>query len=131
MNINKLASRIAEMIREEIAGEKHVCVKCIELDIANDIGLLQLKALVCAEVGITMTAFESDNRSTPNIFARQLFIHIAINTLNTKATLEVLGTFINKDHCTVLHAKKRAQNLIDSKDNLFTELHNKITNHYA
>jgi chromosomal replication initiation ATPase DnaA len=131
MNINKLAVDIAELVRKEIAGEKHVCAQCVERNKANDAGLFELKALVCVEVGITLKQFESCSRITADVFARQLFVHIAINTLKTKASLGILGTFINKDHATVIHSRRKAEDLLDSKQPMFTALHNKIISHYA
>lgn len=82
-----------------------------------DLGAIEdLKSTICRVFGINMKQFESKSRRTDIVKARQLAMTILVVD---GYTTTAVGRILDKDHSTVVYAKRAIINLIDSKDKLF------------
>lgn len=64
---------------------------------------------VSKETGISIQALKSKSRKREIAEARMFFTKLAFE--NTAFSLEYVGKIVNRDHATVLHARKTIDNL--------------------
>lgn len=64
----------------------------------------------------------NNTRKREFVYARQLGMHILIN--NSNLSLKQIGNNYNKDHATVLHAKKTINNLLEMDRNTINDYSN-------
>jgi len=83
-------------------------------DTSKDIMTLdRIFTCVCDNLHLEPEYVLSRTREKAAADARKLFAYIAFN--NLPISNQKLGEYINRDHCTVLHYKSRAQNHIDNE----------------
>lgn len=70
-------------------------------------------------VGVTPEELRGDSRKVEICDARKLFCHLLLNQIKVRASLTVIGRFLNKNHASVLHNNKVAKNLLQT-DKHFT-----------
>jgi Bacterial dnaA protein helix-turn-helix len=88
-------------------------IKLVNKEISIDF----IKEEVSTFFGITIEEMDRNTRKRESVQARQIAMYFSNNL--TKYSLSFIGQSIgNKDHSTVLHAKKNVKNLIET-DKLF------------
>ncbi|HXU27482.1 MAG TPA: helix-turn-helix domain-containing protein [Bacteroidia bacterium] len=123
INIHQLATEIMKILQTH----EFVCSEC-ERKKFNENDLILLKQRVIDACSVTVEDFEGSNKHA-NVFARRMFILIAKEKVGASATLEQLGAYINRDHCTVLHSYTEAQ-YMRNNNNLFKSIHTKLIQTY-
>jgi chromosomal replication initiation ATPase DnaA len=84
----------------------------------------ELVDTICLFLKIPPEQIRWSCREKPFVYARCLFCHLA--SINAQSlTLKEIGYYINRNHATVIHAKKRADYLL-MWDNDFADLNNNV-----
>lgn len=77
--------------------------------------------IICEVCEVSWVNVMSKNRKISLVVARHLFIYFSL--LYQKKTLTTIADFLQyKDHTTVIHARDKVQNMIDSHDDLYMPL---------
>jgi chromosomal replication initiation ATPase DnaA len=84
------------------------------LDVKTKIGVMRVLSTVCSHFKITVDQVQSTTRKSEVVEARHYFCFIA-STCFDYFTLSFIGQAINKDHSTVLNARKKIYNYLDTE----------------
>lgn len=84
--------------------------------IENDPIVVMIFNLVKKHTGIDVEDLKTKSRKRPKVVARQL--NMSFIERHTKYTLQAIADIFNRDHATVLHAKKTISDLIDTDKNI-------------
>lgn len=82
---------------EEIFAENYPIVKTAEY-------------AVCKALGVSLKAMRSRTRVAHVVFARVIFVHICANI---EDPLTHLGSYLHKDHSTIIHYQRIFDSLIE------------------
>ncbi len=74
----------------------------------------QVAERVCMYFGITMDQIKSDDRHDTVRIPRQIVMYICDSILVPTYDTQKIGNFFYKDHATVINARKKVQNYIDT-----------------
>lgn len=66
----------------------------------------------CEVMGVTLQMAKSKTKIREAVAARQICMTVLLETTNMSSS--VVGSFFNKDHATVLHAKRTVSNLYET-----------------
>jgi len=89
------------------------------------VNIEDIQSIVAQEYSITVDEIKSKQRSERLSFPRQIAIYIACEI--TDLSLPDIGKFFNKDHSTVIHARDKIKQLLNS-DPFFSEQINDLIN---
>jgi len=81
--------------------------------------------IVCRNCEVSKEDVIRGPRKSSIIIARHLYCWFAMN-LSGKTSIEI-GNSINRDHSTVLHARDKVQNMIDTNDELYMPYYTPIS----
>jgi hypothetical protein len=81
------------------------------LDVTKKIGLERIMKVVCDEFQIDVDMITSKKRQRHIVDARHIFCFLASKAYG-RFTLKQIGGLINRDHASVLHAKKKVKDLM-------------------
>jgi chromosomal replication initiation ATPase DnaA len=128
---------------KEIPGIRDVLVKCrqgIESILGKEVTVFfkikvrhlstnDLARIICEVCEVKWEQVISDSRKAPIVMARHLFIYFSLRY--QKKTQDQIAVVINRDdHSTVIHARDKIQNMVDTNDELympyFTEIDKRI-----
>ena len=73
---------------------------------------------------ITVKEFKSGSRKREHVFARYIFFRLAKETSRKTLSLADLGSYVGKDHSSVLHGFKELKNAELTNDNLWLDFLN-------
>jgi dUTPase len=76
--------------------------------------LLKLRKFVSDDIGISIEEMILRSRKREIVFARQSYCWLAKKLIPGDPGLAIIGSFIEKDHATVMHAVKTIDNLMDT-----------------
>ena len=82
------------------------------LDVTKKIGLERIMKVVCEEFEIDIDLITSKKRQRNIVDARHIFCYLASKAYG-RFTLKQIGGLINRDHASVLHAKRKVKDLIE------------------
>jgi hypothetical protein len=95
---------------------------------SQHIKLTAIMRVVTIETGIRIEDIIGPSRKAAIRDARHLFVYIAVQVLNRKlrdvggfASLESIGKYINRKHCTMMHSVEVIENYIFTQHN-FAEM---------
>jgi chromosomal replication initiation ATPase DnaA len=128
---------------KEIPGIRDVLVKCrqgIESILGKEVTVFfkikvrhlstnDLARIICEVCEVKWEQVISESRKAPIVMARHLFIYFSLRY--QKKTQDQIAVVINRDdHSTVIHARDKIQNMVDTNDELympyFTEIDKRI-----
>ena len=72
---------------------------------AHKVRLRAITRAVCKRTGVSLTILKSPCRSRHVVFVRQEIMYLACTLTNL--SLPAIGEFLNRDHTTVMHGKRR------------------------
>lgn len=84
-----------------------------------------LLSVICFVSGETEKAIRGNLRYRNLVLARHVYFHIARNVMGLKLT--EIGTYIGRDHTTVMHGLSRIGDMIFTKDITTNEMLDKVT----
>lgn len=90
----------------------------------NNIAFEDIMILVCGQYGITARAMRSKNKKREVVDARQVAMVLILKHI-PKANTKTVGQYFKRDHSTVVYAKRKVQDLIET-DSLFRFKFDKI-----
>ncbi len=97
--VKKEAFRIVSQQNKKVHGNRLLYV--------NDV-----LELVCEILDVTPEQLKSKNRSREFVEARQIFSHLLMRVSNYKVSFELVGSFIGKDHATIIYSVNEAEKLM-------------------
>jgi chromosomal replication initiation ATPase DnaA len=118
---NQYEQKIASLERE-IAKLKHE-IKHPFKPLIVDLDLEKLMRIVCNHCDVHMSSVISKDRHRELTIARQLFGFIAV--VHMRCTLMRVGTYLNRDHSTIISGNQRVRDALDMKFYPETELYEK------
>ena len=98
---------------------KRITEKIVEnqiLDYRSNHLLLKMLDYVSMDTGISISSMQGKNRKREIVFARQIYCWLVNKYIKKGDTpsFATVGSLINKDHATVIHAIKTVNNLIET-----------------
>ncbi len=81
------------------------------LDVTKKIGLERIMKVVCDEFEIDIDLITSKKRQRDIVDARHIFCYLASKAYG-RFTLKQIGAVVNRDHASVLHAKRKVKDLM-------------------
>jgi len=84
------------------------------LDVKTKIGIMRVLSTVCSHFKISVDDVTSTSRKAEVVEARHYFCFIA-STCFDYFTLAFIGTAVNKDHSTVLNARAKIYDYLDTE----------------
>ncbi len=82
------------------------------MDAKKNTTLPHILNVTCKELNVTPEEVRSENRKAEIVHARHIFCYLAA-TGGYNFTLVNIGKFINRDHASVLHARKKLIDIIE------------------
>lgn len=80
----------------------------------------QLTAIICEVCEIPWRVVVSNSRRIGAVIARHLYCYFAYTV--QKKPLVFIADLLNRDHTTIMYARDKIKNMIDSKDDLYMPL---------
>jgi len=102
----------------------------ISFDIAEDLAFDHVHEFIeaiCKAIGTTVTELRSKSRGHFLVERRRCVIHF-LSMYYPLLTLKEIGSYLNLDHTSVIHAQRRAKELIEINDAYFWPLIKKAQN---
>jgi chromosomal replication initiation ATPase DnaA len=84
----------------------------------------ELAAIVCETALIKVDDLKGKCQEQTFVIPRQIFCWFSMYWLNNQ--LVTTGNFINRDHTTVMASKKRVDDMLDTNDNIYCELMERV-----
>ena len=81
-------------------------------NLINDVSVASIILIVERNTGVKFNTFKTPTRKRKIVFPRQMCMHFL--KLKTKYSLDSIAKIFNKNHTSVIHARKVVQNLIDT-----------------
>ena len=82
------------------------------LDVTKKIGLERIMKVVCEEFDLDIDLITSKKRQREIVDARHIFCYLASKAYG-RFTLKQIGAIVNRDHASVLHAKRKVKDLME------------------
>jgi hypothetical protein len=82
------------------------------LDVTKKIGLERIMKVVCEELDLDVDLITSKKRQRNIVDARHIFCYLASKAYG-RFTLKQIGGIVNRDHASVLHAKRKVKDLME------------------
>jgi hypothetical protein len=98
----------------------------VGLDVTTKIGLDRILQTVCNHLKVEVHRVKSRNRLREYCTARHIYCYLATQSYGGH-TLVNIGKEINRDHASVLHAKRKITNYLEIGDSSTTKVVNYIT----
>jgi len=81
-----------------------------------------IKELVCSEFDIDKDKVFERSRKRKYVFARQLMMYLAYNSMSSQTLKKIGDAYGGYDHATVLHAKTSIENYLFSDKHLYKKI---------
>jgi chromosomal replication initiation ATPase DnaA len=124
---------------DKIPGLKDVLIKCrkeIEVLMGKEVTVFfkikvrhlttnDLARIICEVCEVKWEQVISESRKAPLVMARHFFIFFSLRY--QKKTQDQIAVVINRDdHSTVIHARDKIQNMLDTNDELYMPYYTEI-----
>lgn len=90
------------------------CLTYLGLDVKTKIGIMRVLSTVCSHFKVSVDDVQSKSRKAEVVKARHYFCFIASTSFDY-FTLAFIGASINKDHSTVLNARQKIYDYLDTE----------------
>jgi hypothetical protein len=98
--------------KEETHQNEILPITYMGLDVTRKIGLHRILKVVCDELGANIDDVTSKKRQREITDARHIFCYLASKAYG-RHTLKQIGKLVNRDHASVLHAKRKVIDLME------------------
>lgn len=117
---SKFKNQLANLFKAEVKKQAFMLVNAQKNKYTEGSKLKYIKdvlELVCDCLNVTVEQLKSTKRDREFVEARQIFAYLIMRASTYKVSLGLAGSFINKDHATVLYSAKSAEKLIEWNKN--------------